>query len=274
MVAYYYTPSIEVEASNFEAIGDLSLCGDTHDVSLLVSTDNEESMLLAVGPDTIVTALPFLLPVDEDGTREVRPVFSRGLLGRLYNIMQRAAEDGYMSADMFKGFQDRISEICDTLCIEGLCAPDITTTWVGNAIMSYDYEQNSHYAKFELTETSYSRRSSLSSTLQYISPVIEQLNAKGMLEPELVAGLESLINALGNVIITDGSGYCIVSLNNYYLSCQLHIEQATGLLDQLSKALYGTDTSGKANEEVWMVFYYEGGYDVAKNKEIFGDLDL
>ena len=264
MTMYLYTPDFTVEQSNREQVGHtegaLSSSKQSGVVGVDVDSDWNESVILT-NNDYFVIELPFL---DENG--DVREIFRAGKLAHLYAGLQRAAADGYVSAEKMAQFVEMVRVIRDEITLPFLFVEPFSTMELGNVLTSYDWEQNSFYKPFTILPTYFTRLSNLAGALQFIRPELELLNEKGLIDPESLQTLQAISTQIVGGVISDGSGYLTTSLGNDRFEMDLHLEKATGLLDVLSTALYGNDANGKPNHDLWFVIFFNGEWD--------DDLDL
>ncbi len=259
MVMSLYTPDLAVEQSNRELVGhsDGMLC--TSRLEGLIGVDVDEAWNESVIMNTehsFDIQLPFL---DEDD--QVREIFRAGKLAHLYEGLQQAVTDGYVSAEKMAQFIEMVRVIRDRVSLNFLWIESITTMELGNALTTYDWEQNSFYTPFTILPTEFSRSSNMADALKLIRPELEMLHEKGLIAPESLQTLQAIATQIEGGSITDGNGYLTSSLANDHFDVEIHIEQATGLLDVLSTALYGKDASGKANRDLWMVIRFNGNWD-------------
>ena len=254
-----YTPDLSIEQSNREQVGnaDGMLCTSTLKGSIGIDFDNalSESLFL-VNDHYFEVQLPFL-----DENDNVREIFREGKLAHLYEGLQRAAADGYVSAEKMAQFIEKVRVIRDEITINFLSLEPFSTMELGNVLTSYDWEQNSFYTPFTIDPTNFARLSNLAEALQLIRPELEMLNEKGLIDPESLQTLHAIAEQIVGGVISDGSGYLTTSLANDRFEMDLHLEQATGLLDVLSTALYGKDANGKPNHELWIVLRFIGDWE-------------
>lgn len=258
MTMSLYTPDLAVEQSNREQVGHANgmLCSSTLDGVVGIDVDNawNETMILN-NRESFVIELPFL---DEQG--QVREIFRAGKLAHLYMQLQRAVADGYVSTEKMAQFVEMVRVIRDNVRLSLLWLDPVTTMEMGNVLTTYDWEQNSFYMPFTIKPTNFSRYSNMAQALNLIRPELEMLNEKGLIDPESLQTLQAIATQVSGGRITDGSGYVTSSLANDHFDMELHLEQATGLLDVLSTALYGNDANGKPNRELWMVIGFSGNW--------------
>ncbi len=255
----FYSPDLTVEQSNREQAGyaDGMLCSSKLEGMVGVDLDNvlNENLFL-INKHYYTFQLPFL---DENG--DVREIFRAGKLAHLYEGLRRAAADGYVSAEKMAQFVDMVRVIRDDISLNFLGVDPITTMELGNVLTSYDWEQNSFYTPFTIYPTEFSRSSNMADALQLIRPELELLNEKGLIDAESLQTLHAISEQIVGGVISDGSGYLSTSLANDRFEMDLHLEQATGLLDVLSTALYGNDANGKANRDLWIVIRFSGSWE-------------
>lgn len=259
MIMSLYTPDLTVEQSNREQVGHANGMLSSSTLEGVVGIDLDNAMsesLFVVNDHSFDIQLPFL---DENGN--VREIFRAGKLAHLYEGLQRAAADGFVSAEKMAQFIEKVRVIRDEIAINLLLLEPFSTMELGNVLTSYDWEQNSFYTPFTIYPTNFTRLSNLAEALQLIRPELEMLHEKGLIDPESLQTLQAIAEQIVGGVISDGRGYLTTSLANDRFEMELHLEQATGLLDVLSTALYGNDASGKPNQDLWIVIRFYGGWD-------------
>lgn len=256
MTLSLYSPDLTVEQANREQVGHADGMISSTRLDGVVGVDVDEAWnetLILNNRESFVIELPFL---DEQG--QVRDIFRAGKLAHLYEGLQRAVADGYVSTEKMAQFVEKVRVIRDDIRLSFLWLEPVTTMEMGNVLTSYDWEQNSFYTPFVIKPTNFSRNSNMTEALRLIRPELEMLNEKGLIDPESLQTLQAIATQVDGGRIEDGKGYLTSSLANDHLELELHLKQATGLLDVLSTALYGNDASGKPNRELWFVIGFSG----------------
>lgn len=250
-----YVPEYAMEINNSNA-----LCSDSVPGTFLFDASSDG--LLYSHPEfkeTVDLRLPFL---QSDG--EVLEIYRGGMLAKLYYRLKAAADKGLLPMAEFDEVRNELDTIVDHLTIKELKTSKIPWVYAGSTIVTYDNEQNSYYARFTLEDAEYVRESNIFTVLQKLRPHFEQWSDEKTLTDEDVKDLKNLQQQREKSIY-NGGGWCTMSNTNYSMSADIHIEQATGLLDDLSISLFGRDKNGKPAKELWIVLRYFGGLDQIKN---------
>lgn len=138
----------------------------------------------------------------------------------------------------------------------------------GAMLASYDYEQNSYYTQFNLSEFTYQRTAEVLKPFEYMKQLLIDKGIESEEMQRLDAQIHNAVPVSGTV--SDGWGWCTIGYSNYQSYIDMHLERATGMLDVLSIALFGMardeegnvvyDSNGrpKANKPMWFVVWYNG----------------
>jgi len=258
-----YTPDTEVET---DPLSEDNMLTSTIvvDTVYMVATNKDGMGLYINGQKDVTFELPFL-----DANGEVRAIFKDGVFAQLYNRLESAAESGLIEQAKFDAFRKEISVIRDTISLGAFGTNSFTYDEVGASLMSWDFIQNSSYVKLKLDEASYTRRSNIYGAMQSIKPELEAL-VNSMPESK---EKEQLINQLQTIwkghsgIIKDGTGWISLCYVNYRLNFELHLEKASGLLDDIAKGLYGANAYGEPNRELWLIIKFDGTMSMGSGYE-------
>lgn len=267
-----YTPDLMVEADN-EKVGlneDLALCSDTIKSTIKLDFLNDGHVKIGVDElKDIDFGIPFL-----DEHNNVREIFSDGYLAQAYNAVREMVAQGQLTDEEFAGFCEIIDTLTDKLVLSSIETDYIVAAERGAMLTTYDYEQNSYYAQFNLSPFKYDRTSNITEAMEYLRNLMQQ---KGIVNEQLqnfYAAINGAIPTSGS--IANGWGWCTMAYSNYNTYIDMHIERATGLLDKLTLALFGNSEVQAGHfgylqhkREVWFVVEYFGQIeDTGKYKEI------
>lgn len=213
--------------------------------------------------DNIKLSMRFL---EEDN--EVRQIFIGGFLSNLYYTLWDRAKEKQQQGDpapmqRFLKFQELMRVIKDTVSIEGIKLSPIPYEYKGASLISWDKELNSMYAKFTLAKKpNYKRVSSIFHALREVTEDLQDMmQSEAYLTPDEKQALVG-IQKQQSFTIADGSGWATMAYANYHISMDVHLEQATGLLDVLSRALFAPalKDSELTPRDLWIVIRYSGSY--------------
>lgn len=205
--------------------------------------------------------------LDNDG--KVNSKFQNGLFAKIYNNMSQLHLQGLISDTDFLKFKEEVTTISDTITINGITTNKISSTTFGSMLSTYDWEQSSIYARFTLGEATYTRQSNIFSLMEKAAPVLDYLKSQGALDEALLQEL-SAIKSQKSGTLTDGSGWCTFTYSNANVNADLHLENATNLLNSLSIALFGA-TDGKPNKQLWAVIGFKGNWYNSNNYKVVED---
>lgn len=256
-----YVPDMQIENENMKITDEetIGLAADTVDTTIKLDFSNDGHVKIEVDKlNDIDLRIPFF---DENGN--VRELFEKGYLAQAYYKVKEMAEKGVLTEDEFDGFCEIIDTLSDKMSLSSIKTNDIVAVERGAMITTYDYEQDSYYAQFTMLPVSYSRSSNISAALEYLRNLMVQ---KGITSTELQTMYSTINNAVPtNGTIEDGWGWSTMAYSNYSTYIDMHIERATGVLDNLTLALFGQPdpTEGylewmPRKREIWFVVEYEG----------------
>ena len=252
-----YTPDLDIEKDPL-CTSEGMLCTSEQEGTIVLYTAIEDQLqLFSRKYPEVPLALPFL---DSDGN--VRSIFKDGVFANLYNSLKAAADAGKMDRQRFLNFQQQIAVIRDTLTIGGLESSNFPYIELGASLISWDEEQRSNYVKVTLSDTEFQRRSNVFYALQGIKDILEQWAAEGKFTQQQIAELNAIADQqMGS--ISNAWGWMTMQYVNYSIDLNLHIEQADGLLDKLSTALYGKDS----DRQLWLVISFNSNFIGANGYE-------
>lgn len=187
-----------------------------------------------------------------DDTDDVLPIYQKGLLARIYYTLREAKERGLLDEAKFNAFADEIRTIKDTLNITGVSTNMLTMTPHGAGLATWDYEKNSMFTDFIMSEQKYTRKSNIFSAFAKLKDEITALAESGFITKGDIDILSGLQEHQANTI-TDGSGNGVIYYANYQVDAVLYIKNATGLLNVISAALFGYNELGFLNKDVWLI---------------------
>ena len=261
-----YVPDLVIEAENtFITDGEtIGICADTVNTTIGMEFYNNNQVKISVDKlNNIEFNIPFL---DVEGN--VRDIYSDGYLAYLYNMTRQLLDRGVITQEEFSQFYEQIDTLHDRMTVSGITTNLMPMVEQGAMLASYDYEQNSYYTQFNLSEFTYQRTAEVLKPFEYMKQLLID---KGIESEEMQRLDEQIHNAVTTSgTVKDGWGWCTIGYSNYQSYIDMHLERATGMLDVLSIALFGMardeegnvvyDSNGrpKANKPMWFVVWYNG----------------
>ena len=261
-----YVPDLVIEAENtFITDGEtIGICADTVNTTIGMEFYNNNQVKISVDKlNNIEFNIPFL---DVEGN--VRDIYSDGYLAYLYNMTRQLLDRGVITQEEFSQFYEQIDTLHDRMTVSGITTNLMPMVEQGAMLASYDYEQNSYYTQFNLSEFTYQRTAEVLKPFEYMKQLLID---KGIESEEMQRLDEQIHNAVPTSgTVSDGWGWCTIGYSNYQSYIDMHLERATGMLDVLSIALFGMardeegnvvyDSNGrpKANKPMWFVVWYNG----------------
>lgn len=261
-----YVPDLVIEAEN-TSITDgetIGICADTVNTTIGMEFYNNNQVKISVDKlSNIEFNIPFL---DVEGN--VRDIYSDGYLAYLYDMTRKLLDSGVLTQEEFEQFYEQIDTLHDRMTVSGITTNLMPMVEQGAMLASYDYEQNSYYTQFNLSEFTYQRTAEVLKPFEYMKQLLID---KGIESEEMQRLDEQIHNAVPvSGTVSDGWGWCTIGYSNYQSYVDMHLERATGMLDVLSIALFGMardeegnvvyDSNGrpKANKPMWFVVWYNG----------------
>lgn len=261
-----YVPDLVIETENtFITDGEtIGICADTVNTTIGMEFYNNNQVKISVDKlSNIEFNIPFL---DVEGN--VRDIYSDGYLAYLYNMTRQLLDKGVITQEEFSQFYEQIDTLHDRMTVSGITTNLMPMVEQGAMLASYDYEQNSYYTQFNLSEYTYQRTAEVLKPFEYMKQLLID---KGIESEEMQRLDEQIHNAVPvSGTVSDGWGWCTIGYSNYQSYIDMHLERATGMLDVLSIALFGMardeegnvvyDSNGrpKANKPMWFVVWYNG----------------
>ena len=261
-----YVPDLVIESENtFITDGEtIGICADTVNTTIGMEFYNNNQVKISVDKlSNIEFNIPFL---DVEGN--VRDIYSDGYLAYLYNMTRKLLDSGVLTQEEFEQFYEQIDTLHDRMTVSGITTNLMPMVEQGAMLASYDYEQNSYYTQFNLSEFTYQRTAEVLKPFEYMKQLLID---KGIESEEMQRLDEQIHNAVPvSGTVSDGWGWCTIGYSNYQSYVDMHLERATGMLDVLSIALFGMardeegnvvyDSNGrpKANKPMWFVVWYNG----------------
>lgn len=261
-----YVPDLVIEAENtFITDGEtIGICADTVNTTIGMEFYNNNQVKISVDKlSNIEFNIPFL---DVDGN--VRDIYSDGYLAYLYNMTRQLLDKGVITQEEFSQFYEQIDTLHDRMTVSGITTNLMPMVEQGAMLASYDYEQNSYYTQFNLSEFTYQRTAEVLKPFEYMKQLLIDKGIESEEMQRLDAQIHNAVPVSGTV--SDGWGWCTIGYSNYQSYIDMHLERATGMLDVLSIALFGMardeegnvvyDSNGrpKANKPMWFVVWYNG----------------
>ncbi len=261
-----YVPDLVIETENtFITDGEtIGICADTVNTTIGMEFYNNNQVKISVDKlSNIEFNIPFL---DVEGN--VRDIYSNGYLAYLYDMTRKLLDSGVLTQEEFEQFYEQIDTLHDRMTVSGITTNLMPMVEQGAMLASYDYEQNSYYTQFNLSEFTYQRTAEVLKPFEYMKQLLID---KGIESEEMQRLDEQIHNAVPvSGTVSDGWGWCTIGYSNYQSYIDMHLERATGMLDVLSIALFGMardeegnvvyDSNGrpKANKPMWFVVWYNG----------------
>ena len=261
-----YVPDLVIEAENtFITDGEtIGICADTVNTTIGMEFYNNNQVKISVDKlNNIEFNIPFL---DVEGN--VRDIYSDGYLAYLYNMTRKLLDSGVLTQEEFEQFYEQIDTLHDRMTVSGITTNLMPMVEQGAMLASYDYEQNSYYTQFNLSEFTYQRTAEVLKPFEYMKQLLIDKGIESEEMQRLDAQIHNAVPVSGTV--SDGWGWCTIGYSNYQSYIDMHLERATGMLDVLSIALFGMardeegnvvyDSNGrpKANKPMWFVVWYNG----------------
>lgn len=261
-----YVPDLVIEAENtFITDGEtIGICADTVNTTIGMEFYNNNQVKISVDKlSNIEFNIPFL-----DAEGNVRDIYSDGYLAYLYNMTRQLLDRGVITQEEFSQFYEQIDTLHDRMTVSGITTNLMPMVEQGAMLASYDYEQNSYYTQFNLSEFTYQRTAEVLKPFEYMKQLLIDKGIESEEMQRLDAQIHNAVPVSGTV--SDGWGWCTIGYSNYQSYVDMHLERATGMLDVLSIALFGMardeegnvvyDSSGrpKANKPMWFVVWYNG----------------
>lgn len=261
-----YVPDLVIEAEN-TSITDgetIGICADTVNTTIGMEFYNNNQVKISVDKlSNIEFNIPFL---DVEGN--VRDIYSNGYLAYLYDMTRKLLDRGVITQEEFSQFYEQIDTLHDRMTVSGITTNLMPMVEQGAMLASYDYEQNSYYTQFNLSEFTYQRTAEVLKPFEYMKQLLIDKGIESEEMQRLDAQIHNAVPVSGTV--SDGWGWCTIGYSNYQSYIDMHLERATGMLDVLSIALFGMardeegnvvyDSNGrpKANKPMWFVVWYNG----------------
>ena len=261
-----YVPDLVIESENtFITDGEtIGICADTVNTTIGMEFYNNNQVKISVDKlSNIEFNIPFL---DVEGN--VRDIYSDGYLAYLYNMTRQLLDRGVITQEEFSQFYEQIDTLHDRMTVSGITTNLMPMVEQGAMLASYDYEQNSYYTQFNLSEFTYQRTAEVLKPFEYMKQLLIDKGIESEEMQRLDAQIHNAVPVSGTV--SDGWGWCTIGYSNYQSYIDMHLERATGMLDVLSIALFGMardeegnvvyDSNGrpKANKPMWFVVWYNG----------------
>lgn len=261
-----YVPDLVIEAENtFITDGEtIGICADTVNTTIGMEFYNNNQVKISVDKlSNIEFNIPFL---DVEGN--VRDIYSNGYLAYLYDMTRKLLDRGVITQEEFSQFYEQIDTLHDRMTVSGITTNLMPMVEQGAMLASYDYEQNSYYTQFNLSEFTYQRTAEVLKPFEYMKQLLIDKGIESEEMQRLDAQIHNAVPVSGTV--SDGWGWCTIGYSNYQSYIDMHLERATGMLDVLSIALFGMardeegnvvyDSNGrpKANKPMWFVVWYNG----------------
>ena len=261
-----YVPDLVIESENtFITDGEtIGICADTVNTTIGMEFYNNNQVKISVDKlSNIEFNIPFL---DVEGN--VRDIYSDGYLAYLYNMTRKLLDSGVLTQEEFEQFYEQIDTLHDRMTVSGITTNLMPMVEQGAMLASYDYEQNSYYTQFNLSEYTYQRTAEVLKPFEYMKQLLIDKGIESEEMQRLDAQIHNAVPVSGTV--SDGWGWCTIGYSNYQSYVDMHLERATGMLDVLSIALFGMardeegnvvyDSNGrpKANKHMWFVVWYNG----------------
>lgn len=261
-----YVPDLVIESENtFITDGEtIGICADTVNTTIGMEFYNNNQVKISVDKlSNIEFNIPFL---DVEGN--VRDIYSDGYLAYLYDMTRKLLDSGVLTQEEFEQFYEQIDTLHDRMTVSGITTNLMPMVEQGAMLASYDYEQNSYYTQFNLSEFTYQRTAEVLKPFEYMKQLLIDKGIESEEMQRLDAQIHNAVPVSGTV--SDGWGWCTIGYSNYQSYVDMHLERATGMLDVLSIALFGMardeegnvvyDSNGrpKANKPMWFVVWYNG----------------
>ena len=150
-----YVPDLVIEAENtFITDGEtIGICADTVNTTIGMEFYNNNQVKISVDKlNNIEFNIPFL-----DAEGNVRDIYSDGYLAYLYNMTRQLLDRGVITQEEFSQFYEQIDTLHDRMTVSGITTNLMPMVEQGAMLASYDYEQNSYYTQFNLSEFTYQR---------------------------------------------------------------------------------------------------------------------
>lgn len=237
--AQLFMPDYETETLNtlINPNGQPSVAEDTirgGEVQLNFSSDDSASFSLNHIPG-MKFRIRFLLLGDDDDPGAVMPSFEGGLLAKYFMGIQNHYLDGEISKADFRQFSKAMEYVEDTISIHNLSVRPFSMLERGALVTTFDFEQNSVYVRTLFNAFDYSRKTNLSSVFRFA----EEKFGSVMTDQEKALS-RTLINGTHlSGTVTDAEAWTSMIYSNYRPYLEVTIDQATGLLDTLTLALFG-----------------------------------
>ena len=266
VIVELYVPDLVIEAENtFITDGEtIGICADTVNTTIGMEFYNNNQVKISVDKlSNIEFNIPFL---DVEGN--VRDIYSNGYLAYLYDMTRRLLDRGVLTQEEFEQFYEQIDTLHDRMTVSGITTNLMPMVEQGAMLATYDYEQNSYYTQFHLSEFTYQRTAEVLKPFEYMKQLLIDKGIESEEMQRLDAQIHNAVPVSGTV--SDGWGWCTIGYSNYQSNIDMHLERATGMLDVLSIALFGMardeegnvvyDSNGrpKANKPMWFVVWYNG----------------
>ncbi len=249
-----YAPKWEIE--NDDDAEDGKLCTNLFPTQFMIDISKDETAVITCDE---MNGMDFRMPY-LDADNEVRPIFRQGKFAHLYNKMKDAAEKGLIDPERFQQFQKDIKIINDTLSIGFIESCSLPLIERGASLTTWDDEQKSPYVRFSINDIHVERRSSIFTAILKIKDLLTKWYELGLISQEDLQLLQEIKNQ-EKITITDGNGWMTSMYVNLHADFDMHLENATGLLDVVSGALFGYDEQGKLNQPLWIVISFFGETD-------------
>lgn len=179
---------------------------------------------------------------------------------KLYNAVN---EDVNVTDGEKTELWNKLCGINNTITIAPFKTSRIPLIEQGASIVSYDFEQNTFYSSYTLGDVSYSYSSNLGIAINYVK---DNLLSK-MAADKKASAEEAIqkINAIASSVtgkMANVWGRLTLQYMNYYCDYEMRIQseddRPNEMLVNISKLLYGEDSEGKPNKDLWFLIGYMG----------------
>lgn len=172
---------------------------------------------------------------EEDDYALLNPLYEGGSLAKLFYMVKNHYLNGNLTKEDFYSFAKNIEYIEDNITIHDFSVQPFKMREKGAMYSTYDFEQNSVYVRTTINPFKFSRKTNISDALQFAEEKLSShLSSE---EKTLLANLKAGTKLEGT--ISGAGGWTSMGYSNYKPNLDFTIDEAPGLLDVLSKGLFG-----------------------------------
>ncbi|MBQ0073085.1 MAG: hypothetical protein KBT34_02700 [Prevotella sp.] len=192
-----------------------------------------------------------------DKNNEVASQYDDGKLAELYNTLKNLSESGN-DGGQYAPFRDAVKVIKEQIYLGTLTTQPVPVYTMGAVLTSWDREQSSPYAKFNIPAGIEPNRKST------MVDAVKAIDVNAITAPaETVQKIEQMKQQLTDIeqtSATDCEGELTMSMANYSVSLGMKVKKMTGVLDKMSDAYLGLNFLGE-RKDMWLLVMFDGNWE-------------